>query len=268
MSPSQAPLCTPVIDRLSNRIAIVSGGASGIGAATCKRLVAEGACVVVADVNEIAGVKVAEEIGDMAAVFHRLDVTLCESWQAVAAFARSRFGGLDILVNCAGICLPNTVESATLEQWHATLAVNVEGTFFGCQLAVAAMKDRGGAIVNFSSISGLAANPDMFAYDTSKGAVRALTKEVAAYCSARGYAIRCNSVHPGTIDTPMMSEFFDEHSDEPSSWVAAQAFKRFGTPDEVAAMVAFLASDESSFSTGAEFIIDGGFMAGETQGWV
>ncbi len=113
----------------------------------------------------------------------------------------------------------------------------------------------------------LAANADMFAYDASKGAVRALTKEVAAYCATRGYAIRCNSVHPGTIDTPMVSGFFDERSDDPSSWVASQAIKRFGTADEVAAMVAFLASDESSFSTGAEFVIDGGHMAGETQGW-
>ena len=129
------------------------------------------------------------------------------------------------------------------------------------------MKDRGGAIVNFSSISGLAANADMFAYDASKGAVRGMTKEVATYCCARGYAIRCNSVHPGTIETPMVTGFFDEHSDDPSSWVAAQAIKRFGTPDEVAAMVAFLASDDSSFSTGAEFVIDGGLMAGETQGW-
>lgn len=264
---SQPAVCTPIVDRLSNRVAIVSGGASGIGAATCERLVAEGASVVIADLNETAGTQVATDLGEAVAAFHRLDVTRRESWQEVTDFALSRFGGLDILVNCAGICLPNTVENATLEDWHATLAVNVDGTFFGCQSAVAAMKDRGGAIVNFSSISGLAANADMFAYDASKGAVRGMSKEVATYCCARGYAIRCNSVHPGTIETPMVTGFFDEHSDDPSSWVAAQAIKRFGTPDEVAAMVAFLASDDSSFSTGAEFVIDGGLMAGETQGW-
>ena len=128
---SQAPVCTPIIDRLSNRVAIVSGGASGIGAATCRRLVAEGTRVVVADLNETAGVKVAGELGDTDAVFHRLDVTRRENWQEVTDVAQSRFGGLDILVNCAGICYSNTVESVTLEEWHATLAVNVDGTFFG-----------------------------------------------------------------------------------------------------------------------------------------
>ena len=129
------------------------------------------------------------------------------------------------------------------------------------------MKERGGAIVNLSSTAGLAGSADLFAYDASKGAVRALTKEVAAYCAARGYPIRCNSIHPGAIDTPLVSRFFDGQPAEPSSWVASHAIKRFGTADEVAAMIAFVASDDSSFSTGAEFVIDGGHMAGDTLGW-
>ena len=266
-TPNQAAVCTPISDRLSNRVAIVSGGSSGIGLATCRRLAAEGARVVIADINETAGVKVAGELGDAVAAFHALDVTRQENWRDVMDVAQRKYGGLDILVNCAGIRRPNTVESATLEEWHATLAVNLDGTFFGCQAAVGAMKERGGAIVNLSSISGLAGNADLIAYDASKGAVRALTKEVAAYCAARGYAIRCNSIHPGAIDTPQVSRFFDGQSDEPSSWVASHAIKRFGTADEVAAMIAFVASDDSSFSTGAEFVIDGGHMAGDTLGW-
>ena len=264
---SRAAVCSAVVDRLSNRIAIVSGGASGIGAATCKRLSAEGARVIIADINETAGANLARELGATRAVFHPLDVTRRDDWQQVADFAQSEFGGLHILVNCAGICRPNTIESTTLEEWHTTLTVNVDGTFFGCQAAVGAMKERGGAIVNLSSVSGMAASADMIAYDTSKGAVRALTKEVAVYCCTHGYAIRCNSVHPGAIDTPLVCGFFADHEQDPSIWVAAQALKRFGTADEVAAMIAFLVSDDSSFATGAEFVIDGGQMAGDTQGW-
>ena len=264
---AKVPVCTPIIDRLVNRVAIVSGAASGIGAATCRRLVGEGARVVVADRDETAGLEVADGLGSEVALFHALDVTRRESWQAVTDFTRDRWGAVDIVVNCAGICRSNTVENATLDDWQATLAVNLNGTFFGCQAGVHAMKDRGGVIVNLSSISGLTANADLFAYDASKGAVRALTKEVAAYCAARHYAIRCNSVHPGTIDTPMVSGFFEGQPQDPSTWVGAQAIKRIGTAEEVAAMIAFLASDESSFATGAEFVIDGGLMAGETQGW-
>ena len=254
---------------LEDRVAVISGAGQGIGLGIARAFGREGARVIigelVADRGEAAASALASEGHRVQAI--PLDVTAPDSCTSLVESVLAEHGRIDILVNCAGICLPNTVENATLEEWHATLAVNVDGTFFGCQSAVAAMKDRGGAIVNFSSISGLTANADMFAYDASKGAVRGMTKEVAIYCCARGYAIRCNSVHPGTIETPMVTSFFDEHSDDPSSWVAAQAIKRFGTPDEVAAMVAFLASDDSSFSTGAEFVIDGGLMAGETQGW-
>ena len=260
------PTCTPVPDRLADRVAIVSGGASGIGRATCARLTAEGACVVVTDIDATGG----EETANLSdkAVFTHLDVTSRESWDTVTAMAVETFGGLDILVNCAAICPENTAENTRLDDWRRTLSVNVDGTFFGCQAAVAAMKNRGGgAIVNISSTSGYHGDPDLFAYVASKGAVRALSKEVAAYCGSRGYAIRCNSVHPGVVNTPMVSGFFAASDEDPSSWTDSQAINRMATPDEIAALIAFLVSDESSFSTGAEFVIDGGSTAGHARAW-
>ena len=260
------PTCTPVPNRLADRVAIVSGGASGIGRATCVRLVAEGARVVVADIDEAGGEETAGGLGDDA-VFAALDVTSRKNWDVITAAALDAFGGLDILVNCAAICEENTVESVTLDDWQRMLAINVDGTFFGCQAAVAVMKERGGAIVNVSSTSGMKAEPDLFAYDASKGAVRALSKEVAAYCSARGYHIRCNSLHPGTVDTPMVSGFFEGHDQDASAWYGSQAIKRLAKPEEIAALIAFLVSEEASFSTGAEFVIDGGSTSGDGRAW-
>lgn len=256
----------PVEDRLADRAAVVSGGASGIGRATCMRLAAEGASVIVADINCEAGAAVAAGIGE-GAVFHPLDVSDRSAWKAVTEKALSLFGHLDILVNSAGILAGGTVESTSPGEWRRMLDINLKGTFFGCQAAVAAMKERGGgAIVNLSSIAGIRGSPDLFAYDASKGAVRALTKEVAVYCARQGYAIRCNSVHPAAVRTPMVRDFFAGRPDDGrmtlEGWVGSQAIQRVGEPEEIAALIAWLVSDESSFSTGAEFVIDGGATAG------
>ena len=179
----------------------------------------------------------------------------------------SRLGRLDILVNSAGILAGGTVEDTSPAEWRRMIDVNVKGTFFGCRAAVAAMKrGGGGAIVNLSSIAGLRGSPDLFAYDASKGAVRALTKEVAVYCATRGYGIRCNSVHPAAVRTPMVRDYFAGRPSEGrvtlDDWVGTQAIQRVGEPEEIAALIAFLVSGESSFSTGAEFVIDGGATAG------
>lgn len=256
----------PVDGRLAGRAAVVSGGASGIGRATCLRLAQEGARVAVADIDREAGAALAAEIGEPAH-FQPLDVTDQGAWRVALEQARSRFGRLDILVNSAGILAGGTVEDTTLGAWRRMLDVNVKGTFLGCQAAVTAMKQgSGGAIVNLSSIAGLRGSPDLFAYDASKGAVRALTKEVAVYCALRGYGIRCNSVHPAAVRTPMVREYF---AGRPSGggitledWVGTQAIQRVGEAEEIAALIAFLVSDESSFATGAEFVIDGGATAG------
>ena len=256
----------PVEGRLAGRVAVVSGGASGIGRATCLRLAAEGARVLVADINPEAGASVAAEIG-RDTFFQALDVSDKSAWRAVMEQAESRFGRLDILVNSAGILAGGTVEDTSLADWRRMLDVNVKGTFLGCQAAVAVMKEGAcAAIVNLSSIAGIRGAPDLFAYDASKGAVRALTKEVAVYCASQGYAIRCNSVHPAAVRTRMVEDYFAGRPSDGrvtlDDWVGSQAIQRVGEPEEIAALIAFLVSDESSFSTGAEFVIDGGATAG------
>ena len=256
----------PVGGRLEDRAALVSGGASGIGRATCVRLAQEGARVVVADIDAVAGAAVAAEIGEQA-FFLPLDVSDKEAWRAVTEQTVLRFGGLHVLVNSAGILAGGTVEDTSLADWRRMLDINLKGTFLGCQAAVAVMKrGAGGAIVNVSSIAGIRGAPDLFAYDASKGAVRALTKEVAVYCATKGLGIRCNSVHPAAVRTPMVTNYFAGRPNDGQvtldDWVGSQAIQRVGEPEEIAALIAFLVCDESSFATGAEFVIDGGATAG------
>lgn len=195
----------------------------------------------------------------------RQDVSSEVDWDATIAATVRRFGRLDILVNNAGVALGGDVEKTTLAQWRALMAVNLDGVFLGTQRAVAAMKGSGGgSIINLSSIEGLIGDPNLAAYNASKGGVRIFTKSAALHCAQSGYKIRVNSVHPGYIWTPMVENYLASQSDP----VAAKAFLtglhpvgHLGEPDDIAYGILYLASDESKFVTGAELVIDGGYTA-------
>jgi 3(or 17)beta-hydroxysteroid dehydrogenase len=243
--------------RLSGKVALVTGGASGLGRAICHRFVAEGASVIIADIDEATGSALATELGD-AARFVRLDVTLDADWSRVM----SGLDSLDILVNNAGITTLGSIEDVTLEQFRNEFEVDVVGVFLGCKVGVAKMKTgAGGSIINMSSMTGVRAQADLVAYNGAKAAVTHMTKSVALHCAKQGYGIRCNSVHPGLIRTPIIDKVLAQ-ADDPDSvyagWMEVLPIGRLGTPEEVAAICVCLASDESAFATGAEFRIDGG----------
>ena len=246
--------------RIDGKTALITGGASGIGLASAKRFVEEGARVTITDRDAQAGEAACESIGDRCRFLHQ-DVTDEARWDSVITKCVGADGRLDILVNCAGIFREGTIEHATLDQWRETIGINLEGTFLGCRAAVRAMKSGGGAIVNMSSVAGLVGDAGYAAYDASKGGVRLLTKSVAVYCAREGYAIRCNSVHPGSIDTPMTRHLIPTRP-EPHGAREGSAARRRGQPEDVACLILFLASDEASYINGAEFTIDDGDMAG------
>ena len=251
--------------RVEGKTALVTGGASGIGRASAQILAREGAAVMVADVNDAGGEETAKAIGDGARYIH-LDVSDEAGWKAAVAETVEDFGGLDILVNCAGFGgtgAPQDPEHAELEEWRKINAINLEGVFLGCKHAIAAMAaSGGGSIVNISSLASMVATPLIAAYGASKAGVCQLTKSVALYCARQGNGIRCNSVHPGIIETPMTDALFTWSKNDAETYkkraLATVPLGRFGEPSDVGHMVLFLASDEARFVTGAEFVVDGG----------
>ena len=254
----------PEWPRLENKVVLVSGGASGIGAATARLVLREGGKAAIADRDEEKGRALAQELGP-SVLFVPLDVTQEPAWQKAVAVTVDTFGGLHGLLNAAGIGARSDIESCTLEEYRRINDVNALGTFLGCKAAIAAMRQSGGgSIVNISSVLGLRGASYAMAYCASKGAVRLLTKHVALHCAQMKYGIRCNSVHPGYIDTPMIAPRLDQTVANMSGrqWLEElHPLGRLGQADEVATMILFLLSDDSSFSTGAEFVCDGGLTA-------
>ncbi len=257
------------MDRLKGKVALVTGGASGIGRRSAERMAGEGARVAITDVNAEGGRAAAAAIGG-GVVFVEHDVTDEAAWKRATARTLERFGRLDVVVNSAGVGTMGTVEETSLEDWRRVMAVNADGVFLGCKYGVEAIKrtsredGAGGSIVNLSSVSGIIGGHNLAAYNASKGAVRLLTKSVALHCARKGYDIRCNSVHPTFIDTPMVRAMID-HAPNPAAVKAKLERQvplgRLGAPDDIAWAVVYLASNESRYMTGAEFVVDGGITA-------
>jgi len=248
--------------RLAGKVAIITGGGSGMGRATARLFAAEGAKVLVTDIDEPAIRSVAGEIGG-AARFLRHDVADEAGWRAVIDTARQAFGGLHILVNNAGSAIEGTPETTTLANWRRVHAVNVEGVFLGCRAAIPAIRDSGGgSLVNIASRAALGAAPmHLAAYGASKAAVREFTMTVAVHCARAGYNIRCNSINPGAIDTPLLHASFAQAEDPEArkqAIVGRVPMGRMGKPVEIAYAALYLASDEAAYVTGAEINVDGG----------
>lgn len=257
--------------RLDGKIALITGAARGIGAAIAEAFIAEGATVWLSDLDDAAVAARAEALGPHARA-RRLDVREPADWAAAMAAVRARDGVLDVLVNNAGITGfepgfgPQDPEHASLADWHAVHRTNLDGVFLGCQAALREMRARGtGSLINLSSRSGQVGIAGAAAYAASKAAVRNHSKTVALYCAEQGWRIRCNSLHPAAILTPMWEPLLGEGPEREQrlrDFVHDTPLQRFGRPEEVAAVAVLLASDEATYITGAEITLDGGLLAG------
>ena len=245
--------------RVHGKVALVTGGAKGIGAASARLLAAEGAQVLISDLDVEAGQALAAEIGPTTA-FIRHDVSNEDQWRQVIEHVRKRYGRLDILVNNAGILIAGSIEETSLADWHKVMRVNADSVFLGCREGIALMKDSGGSIINLSSIAALAGRDDYLAYSASKGAVAALSRSVAAMCRRRKYRIRCNTLHPDGVLTDMTRGGFPEGVDPNRLTIDSDPMNRMCRPEDVAASVLFLASDEARAINGVELRVDSGQM--------
>ncbi len=256
--------------RVSGKMALVTGGAQGLGRAHCIRLAQEGARVLATDINGAGAEETAAIInaamGEGTAYGIAHDVTKPEQWEAAVDAAREKLGGLNVLVNNAGIGVPGNIEACDFGDWQRCFDINVNSIFHGCQKALPLMREHApGSIINISSIAGLIASDTMPAYNASKAAVWMLSKSIALHCAKKGMQIRCNSVHPTFVDTPILDGTARAHALDKAvlmEKLARQIPLRFvGEPNDIANAVLYLASDESRFMTGAELKLDGGISA-------
>jgi len=251
--------------RVAGKVALITGGASGLGLATARLMVGEGAKVVITDLQKDKGESAARELGKDA-LFLSHDVTSETRWQEVVAETEKHFGKLHVLVNSAGIGTEGTIENTSLADFKKMMAINVEGTFLGCKYAIAAMKKHSepSSIINISSVAGIVSGFQMAAYSASKGAVRLLSKSVALHCARAGYNIRSNSVHPAFISTPMVEAPLAQAEDPDKArkrLLRMVPMGKIGEPNDIGYVILYLASDESKFTTGTEMVVDGGCTA-------
>lgn len=253
--------------RFEGKVAVVTGASRGIGLATAKRLAQEGATVVATDIaNEDLDAAVAALVTEGLSVkAATLDVTRRDQWSEVITDVQDAHGRLDILVNNAGTGDFVDIEATTPEQWRRVTSVNLEGTFFGTQAGIAAMKENGGAIINVASIAANVAEPLLAAYCATKGGVRQLTMAAAVDCARKGYKIRINSIHPGYTNTKLVHDALASLGDKAAEFAEAATkaipVGRLAEPDEIAGPIAFLASDDAAYMVGSELVVDGGFIA-------
>ena len=255
--------------RLDGRVALVSGAGSGIGRATARLLARDGARIAVGDINAEGAAETVRLIGEAGGqgLALALDVTDETAWAAAVERVKAAWGRLDVLVNNAGTELVKPIVDTTLAEWRRVMAVNLDGAFLGIRACLPVMiRGSGGSIVNISSIAGIHGYNRQTAYCASKGGIRLLSKAAAVECGERGWPVRVNSVHPGPIDTPMVSGMFKGRSDEQAERGRAKLAEmtltgRLGEPDDIAEAVCYLASDAARYVTGTELVVDGGSIA-------